>query len=152
MQQWIISIIGIVFVLLILDLILPSGSCKKIIQSVISIFFLCIFFSPLKSFISKTTSTEFSVDSGLYTTINLAKVQSIKDRILNELRSSGIKDVNVDIVTNTANIDFDIKYVYVDVSNLSLSDNSQHINTNEVIKSVVIKISKVREEQVMIYG
>lgn len=152
MQQWIISIIGIVFVLLILDLILPSGSCKKIIQSVISIFFLCIFFSPLKSFISKTTSTEFSVDSGLYTTINLAKVQSIKDRILNELRSSGIKDVNVDIVTNTANIDFDIKYVYVDVSNLSLSDNSQHINTNEVIKSVVIKISKVREEQVIIYG
>ncbi len=149
MQQWIISIIGIVFVLLILDLILPSGSCKKIIQSVISIFFLCIFFSPLKSFISKTTSTEFSVDSGLYTTINLAKVQSIKDRILNELRSSGIKDVNVD---NTANIDFDIKYVYVDVSNLSLSDNSQHINTNEVIKSVVIKISKVREEQVIIYG
>ncbi len=152
MQQWIISIIGIVFVLLILDLILPSGSCKKIIQSVISIFFLCIFFSPLKSFISKTTSTEFSVDDGLYTTINLAKVQSIKDRILNELRSSGIKDVNVDIVTNTANIDFDIKYVYVDVSNLSLSDNSQHINTNEVIKSVVIKISKVREEQVIIYG
>ena len=152
MQQWIISIIGIVFVLLILDLILPSGSCKKIIQSVISIFFLCIFFSPLKSFISKTTSSEFSVDSGLYTTINLAKVQSIKDRILNELRSSGIKDVNVDIVTNTANIDFDIKYVYVDVSNLSLSDNSQHINTNEVIKSVVIKISKVREEQVIIYG
>ena len=152
MQQWIISIIGIVFVLLILDLILPSGSCKKIIQSVISIFFLCIFFSPLKSFISKTTSTEFSVDSGLYTTINLAKVQSIKDGILNELRSSGIKDVNVDIVTNTANIDFDIKYVYVDVSNLSLSDNSQHINTNEVIKSVVIKISKVREEQVIIYG
>lgn len=152
MQQWIISIIGIVFVLLILDLILPSGSCKKIIQSVISIFFLCIFFSPLKCFISKTTSTEFSVDSGLYTTINLAKVQSIKDRILNELRSSGIKDVNVDIVTNTANIDFDIKYVYVDVSNLSLSDNSQHINTNEVIKSVVIKISKVREEQVIIYG
>lgn len=152
MQQWIISIIGIVFVLLILDLILPSGSCKKIIQSVISIFFLCIFFSPLKSFISKTTSTEFSVDSGLYTTINLAKVQSIKDIILNELRSSGIKDVNVDIVTNTANIDFDIKYVYVDVSNLSLSDNSQHINTNEVIKSVVIKISKVREEQVIIYG
>ena len=152
MQQWIVSIIGIVFVLLILDLILPSGSCKKIIQSVISIFFLCIFFSPLKSFISKTTSTEFSVDSGLYTTINLAKVQSIKDRILNELRSSGIKDVNVDIVTNTANIDFDIKYVYVDVSNLSLSDNSQHINTNEVIKSVVIKISKVREEQVIIYG
>jgi len=113
---------------------------------------LCIFFSPLKSFISKTTSTEFSVDDGLYTTINLAKVQSIKDRILNELRSSGIKDVNVDIVTNTANIDFDIKYVYVDVSNLSLSDNSQHINTNEVIKSVVIKISKVREEQVIIYG
>ena len=152
MQQWIISIIGIVFVLLILDLILPSGSCKKIIQSVISIFFLCILFSPLKSFISKTTSTEFSVDDGLYTTINLAKVQSIKDRILNELRSSGIKDVNVDIVTNTANIDFDIKYVYVDVSNLSLSDNSQHINTNEVIKSVVIKISKVREEQVIIYG
>ena len=152
MQQWIISIIGIVFVLLILDLILPSGSCKKIIQSVISIFFLCIFFSPLKSFISKTTSTEFSVDDGLYTTINLAKVQSIKDRILNELRSSGIKDVNVDIVTNTANIDFDIKYVYVDVSNLSLSDNSQHIDTNEVIKSVVIKISKVREEQVIIYG
>lgn len=152
MQQWIISIIGIVFVLLILDLILPSGSCKKIIQSVISIFFLCIFFSPLKSFISKTTSTEFSVDDGLYTTINLAKVESIKDRILNELRSSGIKDVNVDIVTNTANIDFDIKYVYVDVSNLSLSDNSQHINTNEVIKSVVIKISKVREEQVIIYG
>ena len=93
-----------------------------------------------------------SVDDGLYTTINLAKVQSIKDRILNELRSSGIKDVNVDIVTNTANIDFDIKYVYVDVSNLSLSDNSQHINTNEVIKSVVIKISKVREEQVIIYG
>ena len=152
MQQWILSIIGIVFVLLILDLILPSGSCKKIIQSVISIFFLCIFFSPLKSFISKTTSTEFSIDRGLYTTINLAKVQSIIDRILNELRSSGINDVNVDIVTNTANIDLDIKYVYVDVSNLSLSEDSQHINTNEVIKSVVIKISKIDEEQVIIYG
>lgn len=152
MQQWILSIIGIVFVLLILDLILPSGSCKKIIQSVISIFFLFIFFSPLKSFISQTTSTEFNIDSGLYTTINTAKVQSIKDRILNELRSNGINDVNVDIVTNTANIDLDIKYVYVDVSNLSLSEGSQHINTNEVIKSVVIKISKIDEEQVIIYG
>lgn len=152
MQQWILSIIGIVFVLLILDLILPSGSCKKIIQSVISIFFLCIFFSPLKSFISQSTSTELNIDSELYTTINTAKVQSIKDRILNELRSNGINDVNVDIVTNTANIDLDIKYVYVDVSNLSLSEGSQHINTNEVIKSVVIKISKIDEEQVIIYG
>lgn len=152
MHEWILSIIGIVFVLLITDLIIPNGGCKKIIQSVVSIFFLCVFFTPISNFTSKNNVNEYQVDMDLYSSINSAKNESLKTRINQELSSRGINDINVDIFTDTANIDNNIKFVYVDLSNLSLSIESKHINTNEVIKSVVTSLCKIDEEHIIIYG
>ena len=47
MREWILSIIGVVFIDLILDVLLPSGKTTAFIKSILAIAFMYVIISPI---------------------------------------------------------------------------------------------------------
>ena len=84
--------------------------------------------------------------------INEAKVSSIQDKIEVHLKSCGIDGVIVRIDANLSNDDFEIDKIYIDTTNLVLSENVTNINKYEVIIKEVSSLLKFESEKVVVYG
>lgn len=152
MRGWILSIVGIVFIGVILDIILPDGKTSKYIKHIFSIFLLFVIVNPLtKLSVNKNwfNSDEINVDSNFIYETNIKKIEALTNRIKSQLETKGILNSQVVIYSNVFSEDLIITSVYVDLnnSNVNLSDKTK----KEVI-DVVTSILSISESEVMVYG
>ena len=152
MRGWILSIVGIVFIGVILDIILPDGKTSKYIKNIFSIFLLFVIVSPLtKLSVNKNwfNSDEINVDSNFIYETNIKKIEALTNRIKSQLETKGILNSQVVIYSNVFSEDLIITSVYVDLnnSNVNLSDK-----TKKEVVDVVTSILSISESEVMVYG
>ena len=154
MSSWILSIIGIVFISIIMEIILPNGKTNNFIKSIFSIFLLLIFISPIKELINKFSYKTFSkeniiLDEDFLYQVNLAKNESNQVLIQNHLKSKGIDGVNVIICNNLHNYDYSIEKIFIDSANLVLSSNINHINKYEVITNTILELINIEKDNII---
>lgn len=154
MSSWILSIIGIVFISIIMEIILPNGKTNKFIKSIFSVFLLFIFISPIKDLIHKFSNTTFNednikIDENFLYDINLAKNESNQILIQNRLKNKGIEGVNVVICNNLQNYDYSIEKIYIDITNLVITDKNQHINKYEVITNTILELINIEKDKIV---
>lgn len=155
MTSWVINIVGMVFIGVILEVILPSGKTNSFIKSVFAIFLLYIIVLPLPKLFNKgihlNNTSATVIDLNYLININLTKVNKLEDDIVKELDKNGYKNVSVVINANIYGEVLIINKVYIDLYNMVLKDKDKHININNNIKNIVKTITDVKEGDIVIY-
>ena len=156
---WVLTIVGVIFVNVIVEIIMPEGKMNKLIKGLVSIFMVFAMVSPLP-FVSldKIDFGKFfdnnitQVDDKFVENINLQKIAQYETLIKETLYKNGYKDVGI-IITNDY-IDYDIKInqVYVGLTNLVLNDKNLNIDKYTNIKKIILGLVEVKEENILFYG
>ena len=158
LSSWVLSIAGISFVSVVLDLMLPEGKTHVNIKNVISYAIILVVILPLPNLINKNFSVEnifkeieINIQDDYLYNINQSKLDAIKEQIENELNNRGILGVEVSISANIFDNPMEINAVYVDLYNAVISDNYENINIQTEVLSVVLEIGNIPKDKVVFY-
>jgi len=154
MTSWLLSIVGIIFLGVLIDILYPYGKTNTFCKSIFGIFSVFVLISPiLKLDINKVqnTTNQF-VSEELLLSIESSKENYYKLKIEKLLIDKEINGVNVEIQGNTTDNRFNIENIYLDISELVLSKNLTNINKYEVITNIILDSIDIDSERIIIYG
>lgn len=149
MMAWLISIIGVVFLGVLVDIIAPNGKTNAVIKCVFAIFVLVVMVSPIIKLLKKDWDIDIDVETDWMQTIKEEKLSSISENISQHLYDNGVPcvvEVEGDFVANCVNI----SQVKIYISNSVLNNMDEHINKYKHITSMVKEIVEV-DEEIVIY-
>lgn len=156
MSKWILSIVGMSFLGVVVETIIPNGKLNKFIKSMFSLFLLFVIISPLPKLfnrdISLSNNFDYKMDEILLVNINERKLNNYENAILNELKNRGIDNVSIQFEADTTKSNFKIQKIYIDVCNVVLKNNAKHINISDTIVEVITSVVEIGKEGVVIYG
>lgn len=155
MKGYILSILGIVIAGILIDVIVPSGSVNKYVKSIYSIFVVAVILNPLITLISKSKNlslnyVDYELDKELISYIYTERTVKLEEDIENYLAKEGF--ANIDIVFNFSIEKNELIYnsCEVNLKNLVIASDKQHINKYEYIMEVVQSYTNLTDEEIII--
>ena len=132
-SSWLLSVVGIVIIALLVDILLPVGKTSKLIKSVLAIFSIFVFVSPLKqidlnSFNPSSFIGNINIDSSFVDDRNYEKLRALERTIEKNLSDNGYSGIKVELQGEYSEEKANISYIFVNVSDLVLKDENQNIN------------------------
>jgi hypothetical protein len=152
MREWLLGIVGIVFCGIMIDVLSPNGKLTKLIKGVFGIIATFVIISPIFNIDINRLSYGAIEDTALIEDINNSKVKASEDMVELALKNKGFDGVDVEISINTDIVGLCIENVYIDCSELVLTDELMNINKYEVIVDEVASILNIDKERIVIYG
>ena len=150
-MEWLLGVIGVIFLGVLFDLIYPNGKTNAFCKSVFGIVSVIMILTPIFNIRFDSINEDF-VDNSIIKSINEARCDNLKNQIINYLSSKKIDGVDVEIFLNVKNNEFDIENIYVDATNLVLTENITNINKYEVISNEVFNVTKIDKDRIIVYG
>ncbi len=156
MAGYILSILGIVVAGVFIDIIIPNGTISKYIKSIYAIFVLSVIISPIINFFNKNQGfnlqyQEYEINENLINYINQNKVKSIENNITADLEEEGMSNIDIIINYSIDNNELSINSCTINLKNLVISADKQHINKYEIIKQIVHEHTNLAEEEMIFY-
>ena len=144
-KEYLLSIVGIAFFSVIVHLVLPEGKVSKNVLSAFSLFTLVVMLAPIVKLGREVdfSSVGYSLDEDFLSRVNWSSEQDSISQVL-ESNFSGAK---VQVVANG-----DISYVFVDLKELVLNENDEHINYYTTIKEIIKDQFEIPDERIVVYG
>lgn len=152
MSVWLLSIIGVVFLGVMLDILYPNGKTVTICKSVFGIIVVIILFNPIFEIKNINLDKVVCVTPDIVSSINKSKAEALKITLVNKLIEKNIIGVDVEIDVNLYNTDFQIENIYIDIVNLVLTENITNINKYEVITNEICDTLEIDKERIFFYG
>ena len=152
MNKWLLGIVGVVFIGILIDFIAPNGKLNKLIKGVFGIIATFVIISPIFNFDLSVYDSVQIEDTSLIEDINKSKVKAIEDMVVLTLKNKGFDGIDVEISINSDIIDLTYDNVYIDCSELVLSEELVNINKYEVIIDEVANILSIDKERIIVYG
>ena len=152
MNDWLLSIIGVVFMGVLFDIIYPNGKTNAVCRSIFGIIAIFVMMKPVFNFIKFDNVADNFIDKNLLLSIDESKCDYLESKIKSDLLSRGVDGVNVEIDGITEDNVFEIKNVYVDISEIVLSEDMMNINKYEVISNIILESVDIQKEGIIIYG
>ena len=152
MSSWLLSITGVIFLGVLFDLIYPNGKTNTLCKTIFGVVAVVVMITPILNIDLDKLTLGGSVNQQLINNLEEAKIQSIKTRIDTHLKSCGISGVIVKIDIILSEDEFFIDKIYLDTTNLVLTENVTNINKYEVIIKEVSSLLKIESEKVVVYG
>ena len=84
--------------------------------------------------------------------LNKSKEKLYKLQVEDYLKKNGYDDVIVEIVGNVSDNVFEIENVYVDITNIVLTEDVENINIYEVIVNEISNEYGIDSERIFVYG
>lgn len=151
MSAWLLSVIGVVFLAVLLDFVYPNGKTNAFCKSIFGIFAMIMLIYPLvKIDISSLSQTSLSFIS-LEEEIRKSKDEYYRLKLENTFSNENIIGVSVEIDSKMKDNDYYISNVFVDISSIVLSQDLEHKNKYEVIEELILKTINVDKENIIIY-
>lgn len=151
MSAWLLSVIGVVFLAVLLDFVYPNGKTNAFCKSIFGIFAMIMLICPLvKIDISSLSQTSMSYIS-LEEEIRKSKDEYYRLKLENTFSNENIIGVSVEIDSKMKDNDYCISNVFVDISSIVLSQDLEHKNKYEVIEELILKTINVDKENIIIY-
>ncbi len=154
-SSWIMSIVGISVLSVLVDLIMPNGQTKKYIKGVFAFVIVFIIVSPLPSLINKNINIddifqeEVELQEQYIYQTNRNKLSTIEDSIISELEKNGVDKVGININANIFTRDMKINAIFVDLSQVVINENNEHININELVISSILKYITIDKKDII---
>ncbi len=151
MSAWLLSVIGVVFLAVLLDFVYPNGKTNAFCKSIFGIFAMIMLIYPLvKIDISSLSQTSMSFIS-LEEEIRKSKDEYYRLKLENTFSNENIIGVSVEIDSKMKDNDYYISNVFVDIGSIVLSQDLEHKNKYEVIEELILKTINVDKENIIIY-
>ena len=151
MSAWLLSVIGVVFLAVLLDFVYPNGKTNAFCNSIFGIFAMIMLIYPLvKIDISSLSQTSMSFIS-LEEEIRKSKDEYYRLKLENTFSNENIIGVSVEIDSKMKDNDYYISNVFVDIGSIVLSQDLEHKNKYEVIEELILKTINVDKENIIIY-
>ena len=153
MSSWLLSIIGVIFLGVMLDIVYPNGKTNAFCKGMFGIFAVAIILSPvfkLKN-LNINVDTEF-IDENFIMSIDASKSNNYKLILEQKLTENDVIGVSVEIQGNSIENEYCIENIYVDTSEIVLSKNLTNINKYEVITEIILETIDIEKERIIIYG
>lgn len=149
LSAWILSIAGVVLLSVLVELILPAGSMNKYIKGIFAFIIMFVILSPIPKLLNQNIdisswfdSQTIKVDEDYLQQLNYDKMIKLQSDIESEISSYGYNNVNIYISSDIFDNTFSVKSVTVDLTELVITENAEHINIvkikqhiTEIIKS-----------------
>ena len=157
-SAWALSIVGICLLSVVIDLMLPSGKTNASIKKVVSYAIILVVLLPIPNILNGNIKAESLFDNSIIElqdnyiyNLNQSKLESIKNKIENELNSMGILGVSVSISANIFEDDMEIYAIYVDLYNLVITEDASNINIKKIVKDLILGCISIKEEKIIFY-
>ena len=155
MTDYILSILGIVVVGVIIDVIIPSGSVNKYIKSIYSIFVVAVLLMPLIKFVNSgkdisLTYKDYEIEEELLTHISNKRVEEMEETIENHFTTEGFKEIDIQLNYSLNNNKIEYNSCTVNLQNMEILSDKQHINKYEFIKDVVSYYTNLSYQEIII--
>lgn len=151
MSAWLLSVIGVVFLAVLLDFVYPNGKTNAFCKSIFGIFAMIMLIYPLvKIDISSLSQTSMSYIS-LEEEIRKSKDEYYRLKLENTFSNENIIGVSVEIDSKMKDNVYYISNVFVDIGSMVLSQDLEHKNKYEVIEELILKTINVDKENIIIY-
>ena len=157
MNNYILSILGIVIAGVLIEIIIPTGTINKYIKSVYSIFVVAVLISPMVTLIAKAQNVSVSyvdyiLDSELLEYIYAKRVDNLEQEIELHLNKEGFKGADININYSINNNEISYNSCNVNLTNLVIKEDKLHINKYEFINEVIVGFTNLTDEEIEIYG
>jgi stage III sporulation protein AF len=158
MTSYILSVVGIVFLGVLIDVIMPDGEMNKYVKGVFSIIALCVILSPIPKLFKNDFDIEkmfydsaaVQIDTDFIEATNKQLKTQFENILVAKLKDAGFDKVEVEILCDVSNYNFKIKKVIVDISKIVINTNLPHINKYTEIKDIATKYLNVEESDIVI--
>lgn len=155
MSGYILSVLGIVIAGILIDILIPFGSINKYIRGVYSIFVVAVLTNPIIKLLKKTQDftisyEEYNVNQNLLDYINTKKVESLEKNLKQIFEVNGFSNIDITLEFSTVNNELRYNLCKINIKNLVISADKQHINKYEFIKNVVKENTNLTNEGIII--
>lgn len=157
-SAYLLSVVGVVFLLVVIELILPESKISKYIKSIFSIFIIVVIITPIVKLVKNDwdwnsifTNVSYDLNQTFLDDIKTQQIVNL-ERDLENFISKQYNGAKVSISANFNGDDMKINYIFVDLSDLVIKENEQHINYYTAVKELVRSQVKIDEERVVVYG
>ncbi|HEY8419895.1 MAG TPA: stage III sporulation protein AF [Clostridia bacterium] len=151
---WILGIIGAAVLCMLADLIMPEGSTKKQIRSVLSIITMFIILSPLPTLLNKDWrienlfKDEIKPDKRIVDNVFRQQISLLEESLEKKLSEDGYKNIKIDITGYEKDKAIKVKAVSVNITQCDSKSKSDYEKIKQKIKTYLNDNSVV----VMVYG
>lgn len=157
MSSYILSILGIVIAGVLIEIIVPSGSINKYIKSIYSLFVVAVIITPVLNFVSqkpnfKFAFNDYTIDEELFEYIGNQRAKLLEENIETGLKNDGFDGVDIMLEFSIENNTLTYKNCKVNLENLVIDSDKQHINKYEFITKVVKEQTNLTEEEIVFNG
>lgn len=157
MKVYILSIIGMIFLITIADMILPEGKIGSYIKSVFAIIVLLVVVEPISKIEFKNFKFSFSENQINYQEDYLNFISEFKIKALTSdfdkfLEEKGISGAKLDIIYDYVDNVFTIKKIKINLEKAVIIDNNSHIDIKESSVQAIIDFFKVDRKDIEING
>ena len=158
-SAYLLGIVGVVLILVVVDLILPDSKISKYIKSIASIFVVAVIASPIINLVKSDwdwksffVSSEYQVDENILNNINQQNIEVLEKELVEYLETQGFKGVDIMISASLTDLELKINCIYVNLCDLVINENSEHIDYYTKIKELITQQINIEEEKIIIYG
>ena len=156
-MSWIYNIVGIVFIGIVFDIMLPISKINKFMKCIFSVFVLYSVITPVLTVFSSNSvenvfeSVSSEIDFEFMSKLCESKNNTYEKLIENAIENEGILNVDVEILNNFNNNVYEIISIEINLKNCVLIENMQNINKYEVITKQVKKYVEISEDKIVFY-
>ena len=151
MNGWLLGVVGVVFLGVLFDLIYPKGKTNSLCKNIFGVFALFVMISPILK-VNVDKLIDITNSGVLIESIHTAGDDRYKSKILSHLEECNITGVSVEIDSKIENDKYVITNIYVDSTNMVLTENITNINKYEVIANKIASIVDIELERIIVYG
>ncbi len=150
-MNYILSIVGVVFLGVMVDIISPEGKTNSFIKSMFAIFLMFVILTPVINFFSKSNindilNSSYETDKDYISDIVDLRIEDLKSSVISELEKQGIFGTNVEIEGKMKEQKIEIEKVVVNAQNVVLTNADKHIDKYKVITEVIAEVLKIDSE------
>lgn len=156
MSSYILKIVGVVVITVLIDILMPSGKMEKMVKTAMSLIVILVIVSPIPNFIKKIKDYSVGDDKSLIDLeyvkkINLQKIDSVEEKIKEDLKQSGISNIEIELMCDMSSTE--IKYIFanIDARSVVLDNSAQGIDLIETVKNSVLKFIEIKKENILVY-
>ena len=156
-STWVLSVAGISIIGVLIELILPMGQTKKYVKGVFAFIVVLVIITPLPKLFGGEYRVEdifeedaIIIQEDFIYEINRDRLEKIENMIKVDLNEKGLNNVGVEINANIFTNNMTIDAVFIDLTNLELSENIQHKDINDIVINSVLKYVNVSQSDIVI--
>lgn len=152
MSAWLMSIVGVVFLGVMIDIITPEGRTNAFIKSIFAVFVVYIIVSPIVSMLNKNyvfTYKEIELQEDYLDSVAKSNITALESEIQRLLVDKGY-ECFVEIDGNMWGETLNIRQITIFLPNSVLINEDKHINNCKVITQLIRNVLEV-DEEIIVY-